>query len=99
MAKGFREASGARASLLVPDPIVRRIHVSAATSRGRVKPYVFQSRCAKGGEVITEHNAWEATTWEWNAERHVYDRKHVLLCEACGGRAKRYYDGLREKNA
>lgn len=73
------------------EPLIRRIPVCRETKTGKVDPYRYMTKCGKGGEPLTELNAWEAKKWEYDAESKSYREKRILLCDRCAKRAIAHY--------
>lgn len=76
------------AQLLGPKPLVRKIPITPETEAGKVRPYQYRTKCAKCGGKLSELNVWEAIRWTVEGERQVR-----LICQRCGKKAKRYYEG------
>ncbi|MGH9316252.1 MAG: hypothetical protein ACRD1P_04000 [Thermoanaerobaculia bacterium] len=73
----YEERSTLKQGRLAPAPIVRPVDRSRAC-----RPYVLQSKCAQGGEDLTEENAWEHRRWLWDRERNNYVLSREFLCTA-----------------
>lgn len=88
--KAYEERSTLRQSRLVPTPSVLPVPRS-----GSRRPYVLQTRCAKGGEELTEATAWEHRRWTFDAGKNVYAVTVELLCTLHARQQKADYEGSR----
>lgn len=87
--KKYEERSTSKQSPIPPSPTV----LPVPRSRAR-RHYVYQSRCAVGGEELTETNAWEHDRWVMAPSGVVgYVRKCELLCTVHAQQQRARYQG------